>query len=403
MTGGILLIVLCGFFYFQAQMLSADACSGRRYKQEAHMKEWQELLLNGYDSIEQIKDHLTLSNEELTALISLQEQFPVFINKYYFSLIDWSDPGDPIRKMSVPALTELERAGSFDTSGEHSNTVMPGLQHKYKQTVMMLSTNQCAMYCRHCFRKRLVGSAEDEICSKVSDIAAYIRDHEEISNVLISGGDAFMNSNDTIEQYLSELCSIDHLDFIRFGTRVPVVLPQRITSDPGLMEILESYSKKKKIYVITQFNHPKEITKESAAAVDMLLSAGIPVRNQTVLLKGINDDSDVMGLLLKQLTAIGAVPYYIFQCRPVTGVLNQFQIPLKTGAAIVRDAMQMQNGQGKSCRFMLSHETGKIEILGPADDGKMMFKYHQTKYPRDAGRIFSKALSDDECWLDTID
>lgn len=363
------------------------------------MKYWQTLLAQGYHQIEELEDHLSFSPEEISSLKLLQDQFPVFINRYYFSLIDWTDPHDPIRKMSIPSLRELERTGSFDTSGEQSNTVLPGLQHKYRETALILSTNQCAMYCRHCFRKRLVGLSEEEICSHIKEITSYIRDHGEISNVLITGGDAFMNSNETIRQYLSELCSIPHLDFIRFGTRTPVVLPQRITSDPELVELLKEYGKKKRIFVVTQFNHPNEITRESAGAVDALLSLGIPVRNQTVLLKGVNDDSGTMGLLMRQLTGIGVIPYYIFQCRPVTGVLNQFQLPLSQGYRIVQEAMQMQNGQGKSCRFMMSHETGKIEILGFSEDGSMLFKYHQAKDPANAGRIFTVKLSDRQSWL----
>lgn len=363
------------------------------------MKYWQTLLEQGYNQIETLQDLFGFPPEDIPALQAIQEQYPVFVNPYYLSLIDRADPEDPIKKMSIPSLNELASIGSFDTSGEQSNTVLPGLQHKYRETVLILSTNQCAMYCRHCFRKRLVGLSVNEICSHIGDMADYIRSHEEISNVLISGGDAFMNSNETIRQYLSLLCGIPHLDLIRFGTRTPVVLPQRITSDPELAALLKDYREKKQIFVITQFNHPNEITRESTAAVEMLLSLGIPVRNQTVLLKGVNDDSHVLGLLLKKLTGIGVIPYYIFQCRPAKGVMNHFQVPLSDGYEIVRNAMQMQNGQGKSCRFILSHVTGKIEILGLLEDGSMLFKYHQAKDTANAGRIFTKKLSEGQCWL----
>ena len=363
------------------------------------MKYWQTLLSQGYYQVEKLQEHFSFPPDEIESLQSIQEQFPFFVNPYYLSLIDKTDPNDPIRKMSIPGLKELEKSGSFDTSGEQSNTVLPGLQHKYKETALILSTSQCAMYCRHCFRKRLVGLSEEEICSHIGDMAAYIQDHKEISNVLISGGDAFLNSNETIEQYLSVLSEIPHLDLIRFGTRTPVVLPQRITSDPDLVNLLKHYTQKKKIYVVTQFNHPNEITKESTAAVELLLSLGIPVRNQTVLLKDVNSDSNVLGLLLKKLTGIGVIPYYIFQCRPVMGVMNHFQVPLPEGYKIVQNAMQMQNGQGKSCRYMLSHVTGKIEILGSLKDDEMLFKYHQAKDPADAGRIFTRKITKDQCWL----
>ena len=274
------------------------------------MKYWESLLAKGHHDIETLRSMFDFSDNEIQSLKKIQDQFPVFINPYYLSLIDLKDPEDPIRKMSIPGVYELNRSGSFDTSGEQSNTVLPGLQHKYKETALILSTNQCAMYCRHCFRKRLVGASEEEICGQLGSIASYIKGHPEISNVLVSGGDAFMNSNDMIAQYLQVLSDIPHLDFIRFGTRVPVVLPQRITSDDELSDILKVYSLKKKIYVVTQFNHPREVTDESASAIGRLLSLGIPVRNQTVLLKGVNDDSLIMGQLMKQLTAIGIIPYY---------------------------------------------------------------------------------------------
>ncbi len=363
------------------------------------MNNWKTLLANGYDDIEMLKEKLSFSDDEIQVLKTIQEQFPVFVNSYYLSLIDANDPNDPIRKMSIPDSHELIRAGSFDTSGEQSNTILPGLQHKYRETALILSTNQCAMYCRHCFRKRLVGLSEDETSGHIGEMASYISEHREISNVLISGGDSFVNSNATIEKYLSALCDIPHLDIIRFGTRTPVVLPQRITLDDEFRQLLEFYSSKKKICVVTQFNHPKEITAESAAAVNALLTLGIPVRNQTVLLKGINDDSRVLGELLRKATSIGIIPYYVFQCRPVTGVMNHFQVPLIKGQKIVQDAMQLQNGQGKSFRFIMSHVSGKIEILGPSDDGKMLFKYHQAKDPSDSGKIFAKELSDAQCWL----
>ena len=256
--------------------------------------------------------------------------------------------------MSIPGVMEASRLGSFDTSGEQSKTIMPGLQHKYKETALILSTNRCAMYCRHCFRKRLVGISEEAVFSHLDEIVRYIRDHKEISNVLVSGGDAFMNSNEMIGQILELLTDIEHLDLIRFGTRMPVVLPQRITTDPELLHLLRKYGTRKQLCVVTQFNHPKEITTESSAAVKMLLETGIPVRNQTVLLKGVNDEAQVLGTLLRKLTRTGVIPYYIFQCRPVTGVVSSFQVPLKKGYSIIAQALQMQNGQGKCCRFVLN-------------------------------------------------
>lgn len=342
---------------------------------------------------------LKLDEEDSAQMARILEQFPMSVPRYYLSLIDWEDENDPIRKMCIPSVRETDLSGSFDTSGEASNTVVVGMQHKYHATALILSTNRCAMYCRHCFRKRLVGLSDAEIASHLDEMMDYIRAHTEISNVLISGGDAFLNENDVIEDYLSRLCEIDHLDMIRFGTRVPVTFPQRVTSDPDLIALLKKYNAKKQIFVITHFNHPNEITPESTAAIKALLECGIVIRNQTVLLKGVNDDAQVLGTLLRRLIGIGVVPYYVFQCRPVTGVKNQFSVPFLRGIQVVEEAKAMQNGQGKSLRYALSHPTGKIEVLGTVGGNKMLFKYHQAKYDRDAGRLFTMDLDADQTWL----
>ena len=257
------------------------------------------------------------------------------------------------------------------------------------------------MYCRHCFRKRMVGIHDDEIASHLDDMTEYIKQHPEINNTLISGGDAFLNSNQRIEDYLSRFTELDQLSLIRFGTRTLVVYPQRITEDPELVSILKRYNEKKQIYVVTQFNHPKEVTPEAKLAVRTLMECGIVVKNQTVLLKGINDSPQVLSQLLDQLTACGVVPYYVFQCRPVRGVLNHFQVPLRQGARIVDGAKTLLSGQGKCIKYAMSHPTGKIEIIGEGPDGSMIFKYHQAKDPKDNNRIFCRNVSPDDCWLET--
>lgn len=343
---------------------------------------------------------LHLTPEEEAQMAAILSRYPMSVTPYYLSLIDFSDPDDPIRKMSIPSIKETDMSGAFDTSGEADNTVMAGMQHKYRETAMILSTNRCAMYCRHCFRKRLVGLSDEEIAKRRDGMFAYIRSNESISNVLISGGDAFLNSDGVIEEYLAALSGIDHLDFIRFGTRTPVVLPQRITDDPALLALLKRYGEKKQIFVVTQFNHPRELTEQAGKAVRLLMEQGVCVKNQTVLLKGINDSPQVLGKLLRGLTSWGVSPYYVFQCRPVTGVKNQFQVPLVKGYEVVEAAKNLQNGQGKCFRYAMSHVSGKIEILGRLDDGRMLFKYHQAKDPANAGRMFAKAIPEEACWLD---
>ncbi|MEE0420972.1 MAG: KamA family radical SAM protein [Lachnospiraceae bacterium] len=380
--------------------MELNLCFKQKGEGRDTMTDWKKLLDQGIEDITELAGVLGIDRKDLSELCRIQEMFPMYVNPYYLSLIDFEDSEDPIRKMCIPDKVELKNGGDFDTSGEHDNTVMNGMQHKYAPTVLILSTNKCAMYCRHCFRKRLVGLSEEEIAQHIDDMVRYVKEHTKISNVLISGGDAFLNSSETIQKYLEEFTAIPHIDLIRFGTRTPVVLPQRITTDPGLVAMLEEYGRKKQIYVVTQFNHPREITAEAAEAVRLLMRAGIVVRNQTVLLRGVNDTPEVLGALLRGLTSIGVIPYYIFQCRPVTGVHSQFQVPLHEAYRIVEGAKQLQSGQGKGLRYVLSHVTGKIEILGEMEGGQMLFKYHQAKDLKNAGRIFTQEVSPGQCWLD---
>lgn len=367
------------------------------------MKRWQELLKESYRSVSSMKDVLGIADDELAELQKIEEKYPVCIPAYYLDLIDPNDPDDPIRRMCVPLAMEFSEGGSKDTSGEADNTVVQGMQHKYHQTVMILSTNQCAMYCRHCFRKRLVGLSSEEIAAHLDEMAAYVQAHEEIDNALISGGDAFLNSNELIERYLEQFSQIPHLKFIRFGTRTPVSFPQRITLDDGeLPALLERYGKKKQIVVVTQFNHPRELTPEAIESIRTLQKAGCVLRNQTVLLAGVNDAPEVLAELMSSLLSVGVIPYYVFQCRPVEGVKNQFQVSLERGTKIIDAARGLLNGQAKSFRYAMSHPTGKIEILGQLPDGQMLFKYHEVKDDADQGRIFTKALEPNQCWLGKI-
>lgn len=363
---------------------------------------WEELLRGSIRSVEGLQNFLSLSCEEAEQMDAIIQRYPLCINPYYLGLVNRDDPNDPIRKMCIPDVHEFSLGGQADTSGEAENTVIQGMQHKYKQTAMILSTNQCAMYCRHCFRKRMVGASAGEIAKQLPVMAGYVRKHKEINNVLISGGDAFLNSNETIEQYLQYFCQIPTLDFIRFGTRTPVVLPQRITTDEGLRRILETYGERKQIIVVTQFNHPRELTPEAVRAIWMLRKLGCVVRNQTVLLRGVNDSIAILASLMNSLVRYGVIPYYIFQCRPVEGVKNQFQVPFVRGIDLVESAKKQMNGQSKSVRFALSHPTGKIEILGKRQENLMLFKYHQAKHDEDQSRIFTVPVTDSQCWLDEI-
>lgn len=364
------------------------------------MTKWKEILKNSIRDAEPLKEKLNLSDEEVRNIQSIAEDYPMCVNPYYLSLIDPDDPNDPIRRMSIPDPIEFSAGGCTDTSGESSNTVVKGMQHKYRQTALILSTNQCAMYCRHCFRKRMTGrNGQEETAVDIKPVVKYINAHPEINNVLISGGDAFLNSNETIRQYLEIFTGVPTLHYIRFGTRTPVVLPQRITEDEELTEMLQEYCKKKQIIIVTQFNHPRELTDEAIHAIRILHKSGCVIRNQTVLLKGVNDDEKTLADLMNGLVSVGVIPYYLFQCRPVAGVKNQFQVPLSRAVEIVDRAKVHMSGQAKGFRYAMSHPTGKIEILGNTDQG-ILFKYHQAKNDEDHARYVIKNLNPGICWLD---
>ncbi|MBP5160407.1 MAG: KamA family radical SAM protein [Lachnospiraceae bacterium] len=361
---------------------------------------WRELLRENVTTAEELIEPLKLTNEEYEEIRDETEQFPMSVTRYYLSLIDPDDPEDPIRKMAIPAGRTVLTDGVLDTSGEHSNTKLQGMQHKYRETVMVLTTPVCAMFCRHCFRRRLVGKETGETAVDKDAIIGYIKDHPEVTNVLLSGGDSFMLSTEAIAGWLDRLSGLDQLDFIRFGTRTIVTFPQRITMDPELVKVLGEYSKKKQIYVVTHFNHPKEITPESMAAVKALQGAGVVIKNQTVLMKGINDDKDVLTTLLKKVSSLGIVQHYIFQCRPVQGVRSRFQVPIARGSRLVSEALACQNGLGKSADYAMSHVTGKMRILGETGDGRMLFQYKQAKDRSNLGRIVAVKLGEDQTWLD---
>jgi lysine 2,3-aminomutase len=363
--------------------------------------DWRDLLKNSYRTAADLAGPLGLTAEEEQKMASIIERYPMCVNQYYFSLIDTSDRNGAIMRMAIPDLAESLEGGKADTSGEFDNTVVRGMQHKYRQTALILSTTQCAMYCRHCFRKRMVGMDGEEAAKYLPVMADYVRAHKEINNVLISGGDALLNSNEVLEKYLQYFTAISNLEFIRFGSRIPVVLPQRIYEDEALLELFRKYGAKKSLYIVTQFNHPREITPESIRAVQALQSAGCTVRNQTVLLRGVNDKPETLALLMNELAMYQVLPYYVFQCRPASGVKHQFQVPLPEASRIVEEAKRGMNGQAKSFHFVLSHPTGKIEILG-AYGKEMLFKYHQAKHAEDDSRIFSLPVSDGQCWLEEI-
>ncbi len=358
------------------------------------------LLKNNIRTLTDLKKYTKLSLSEEKRLKEVIKIHPMNMTKYYMSLINWNDKKDPIRKMMIPSIEELNTIGSYDTSGEAENTKLSGLQHKYQQTALLLSTNRCSSYCRFCFRKRLVGLPSSETLKRFDECVNYINGNKQITNVLISGGDPLVLPTKILEIFLKKLAGIKHLRFIRFGSRVPVAFPKRIYGDPRLLKLFKKYSKRnKRLYIVTHFNHPKEITIESIKAIDTLINSNTIISNQTVLMKGVNDNPKVLAELMNRLTSIGVIPYYVFQCRPVSRVKHSFQLPFYKGYKIVEDAKKLLNGHAKRFKFVMSHKTGKVEIVG-MDKKYIYFKYNQAKNPKNLGRFFKRRLNKTGCWLD---
>jgi lysine 2,3-aminomutase len=363
---------------------------------------WKAELTRNITTVKQLKEYIDLTPLEEKQLSRVVEKHPMSITRYYLSLVDKKEPNDPIRKMIIPSVEEFNLSGSWDPSGEMQITKMPGLQHKYLPTALILSTNRCTAYCRYCFRKRLVGLSSSEIIEHFDEALEYISEHKEITNVLISGGDALILPTAVIENFLKKLSNIEHLFFLRIGTKVPIIFPERILEDDDLLSVLKKYSTpEKRLYISTQFNHPRELTKKSIRAINKLIHRSIIVNNQTVLLKGVNDDSDTIASLQNQLTAIGIVPYYVFQCRPVKRVKQSFQVPLYKGLTIINKSKMKLNGHSKRFRYVMSHRTGKIEILGILDED-IYFRYHEARDPKNMSKLFKRKLNYTAGWLDEL-
>ncbi|MFC1595132.1 KamA family radical SAM protein [Patescibacteria group bacterium] len=355
--------------------------------------------VNVITNIKQLPCFLNFSDEQKKVLEYVIKEHALKITPHYASLIDWDNPKDPLLKMIVPGKLELDQLGFLDTSGESQNTKIRGLQHKYDQTVLILTTSNCAAFCRFCFRKRMVGKNTFEIAQDFKKIITYIKKHKEINNVLLSGGDVMTLPTNNILKILKDISVLPNIRNIRMGTRILTYLPQRIIKDKKLLTGLSKFSKlEKRLCVVAHFNHPKEISKQTIKAVDLLLSRGIILLNQAVLLKGVNDDPKVLAELFTQLSAIGIRPYYLFQARPVKSETH-FQVEIEKGIKICDEAKKRCSGLSKTFRYICSHKSGKIEIIGKHKN-KVIFKRHQAKNPKDINKIIFVKPNPQAKWFD---
>jgi KamA family protein len=343
-----------------------------------------------------------LTEDERQELKPVHDEFVFRTNDYYNSLIDWDDPDDPIRRLVIPDVAELEEWGQLDASNEESYTRVPGLEHKYDSTALLLVNDVCGAYCRFCFRKRLFMQDNDEVYRDISQGLDYIREHPEITNVLLTGGDPLLMSTRQIRNVLSKLREIEHVQIIRIGSKLPAFNPFRVLNDPELQDVFREFSTpERRIYVMCHFNHPRELTDEAVAGLHALQQAGVITVNQSPMIAGVNDDPDVLAELFRKCSFAGVPPYYVFQCRPTLGN-KTFSVPLERAYEIFETAKMMCSGLAKRARLCMSHETGKIEIVGMTYK-HVMFKYHRAADPELSGRMFVCRRNPEGRWFDDYD
>jgi lysine 2,3-aminomutase len=287
--------------------------------------DWKIIARDGLRTAADLAEHFDVDEKTVDRV---REEFPMFINTYWLSKM--KEKGDPFWKQVVPDAAELEDPiGVQDPLDEEGDSPVPNLTHRYPDRVLLLVNHQCPIYCRFCTRKRKVGQPEFFSTALVDQGIEYIRNHPEVRDVVVSGGDPLMLSDRRLEYILRALRSIPHLEIIRIGSKVPCALPQRIT--PELCATLKKYHP---LYVNTHFNHPDEVTPEAKRACGLLADAGIPIGNQAVLLKGVNDDPEVMKRLMQKLLAIRVRPYYIYQADIVTGT-EHFRTSVQKGLEVI--------------------------------------------------------------------
>lgn len=294
--------------------------------------DWRWQVMNRIETVKQLNEYLPLTPEEKEGIKKCLVSLRMAITPYYLSLIDRNDPNDPIRRQAVPTSLELIRSEGevSDPLHEEGDSPVPGLTHRYPDRVLLLVTDQCSMYCRHCTRRRFAGQNDKPLpMDKIEKAIEYIASTPVVRDVLISGGDPLLLSDERLEYIIKKLRDIPHIEIVRLGTRTPVVMPQRITEN--LVNMLKKYHP---IWVNTHFNHPNEITEESKKACAMLVDAGIPLGNQSVLLRGVNDCVHVMKNLVQGLVKMRVRPYYIYQCDLSVG-LQHFRTSVSKGLEIM--------------------------------------------------------------------
>jgi len=327
------------------------------------MEEWIRQLQDHVNTLDRLREFINVTPEEEEAILTLNTKWGT--SPYFASLMDPDDPNCPIRRQVVPSLKEkINRYGipNYLVWKENRDTeeVRPdSIARQYYDRIAFTVTDVCATYCRHCFRREVVVNRDLDLRMDVDEGLQWIREHKEIRDVLVTGGDPFILADDKIDYIIRKLREIPHIEMIRFGTRTPIALPQRITT--GLKKVLSGYHRVP-IWVNTQCNNAKEITEKTAKAVYDLLSCGVNVGNQAVLLKGINDDVKSFKELHQKLLAIRIRPYYVFYCEPAPGI-DHFRTPVEKGAELIRDAIRGHTTGLAQPMYVWATRIGKIPLM----------------------------------------
>jgi len=330
------------------------------------------------------------------------ERYAFKANEYYLGLVNWDEPDDPIRHLIVPHPDELADWGQLDASNEAANRVARGVQHKYRDTVLLLCNQTCGGFCRYCFRKRLFIRGNDEVSRNVDAGLDYIEQHDEVTNVLLTGGDPLMLGTPRLLDIIERLREIPHVRIIRIGSKMPAFNPWRILDDGDLVRGLARFSRpENRIYLMAHFDHPQELTEPAVASLDRLIRAGVVCVNQCPIVRGVNDDADVLLELFRELSFAGCPQYYLFQGRPTAGNAP-YEVPLVRSYQVFEAAKRGCSGLAKRARLVMSHASGKIEVLG-IDAERIYLRYHRARHRADRGRFMIRRRNDDAFWLDDLE
>lgn len=363
--------------------------------------DWKEELIESLKLSHQAEDWLAISPSERHRIVEAKQSFPMMVPVGYAKLVDWQNPDDPLRQLLLPSEWEKDEFGSLDTSGEELSTIVQGLQHKYTQTAVLIITQACAGHCRYCFRRRLMSRdiLVKETIEDLQEAIAYIREHPEIDNVLLSGGDPMICSTRRLANLFTAIARIPHIWQIRISTKLPAFLPSRFTTDPELLDVLHQYKSRFQVVFQCHFDHPREITPAAIRALENLQNAGCLLTSQIALIKGINDSPDTLTELFKRLHRYGVIPQYLFHPRPVKHATH-FQLPIVKGMQVVEAVRQNCSGPVKRFRYILTHEEGKLELVGIVPTPmQLVAKWQQVRRGLDKSGIMFVPIDEQTAWI----